>query len=222
MAKKKPIRAKHAVTSATEGYNDVVNGITLTLSNYMYDIDKCQSIAEMLVKKIPSDTFEQRYACTTPTIFARSIICDNLDYISGQISTDSVPENNKTRPSAVDNARRMMFEAYSKFDFVDLTNMLNYRGTHIVPSVQSENEQDSIEEMYIHSEPGTYQVMELQAYVYAILQDALTRFAAQAAEYPDADGIFSEYYNMAAGIFCRIDKASCEISYQPIRTITYS
>ena len=222
MTKKKPIQAKPVNAPATSKYDDVVSNISLILSNYICDVDKCTRIAKSMVDKMADVNFSELVATNTPEVAAKRIICANLRYISTRILDDTPQEVTKAPPNAVETARRMMFEAYAKFDFVDLTNMLNYRHTQIVPSVRDANERDNIEETYIHSGPGAYTVMELQAYVYAILQDVLSRFAAQVNEYPNDDGIFADYYNMTAGIFCLIDKKNCEISYQPVRSVTLS
>lgn len=112
------------------------------------------------------------------------------------------------------------FESYSKIDFVDLTDMLNYR------TVDFNNVgKDSLEEKYIRHSPGEYECKEIQQYVYAVYLEALDRFKDEYSAWlvdnennPDDYELFGEYYNHGSGIHVKVYVDSVEFNYTPIST----
>lgn len=120
--------------------------------------------------------------------------------------------------TAIMKIKEYAFVAFSKFDFVDLTDMLNYRSA-VFSKV---NGPDSLEEKYIYNTPGNYEPLEIQIYVYHVIMEAIDRFKSE-YEYSrqksiDDEHIMGEYFNHGAGILCRVEKDSVEISYIPIES----
>lgn len=110
------------------------------------------------------------------------------------------------------------FESYSKIDFVDLTDMLNYRTADF-----NNVGKDSLEEKYIRHSPGEYEYKEIQQYVYAVYLEALERFKDEYSEWlvhnennPDDYKGFGEYYNHCSGIHVKVYVDSVEFNYTPI------
>lgn len=115
------------------------------------------------------------------------------------------------------------FESYSKIDFVDLTDMLNYR------TVEFNNVnnigKDSLEEKYIRHSPGEYECKEIQQYVYAVYLEALDRFKDEYSAWlvhnennPDDYEGYGEYYNHCSGIHVKVYVDAVEFNYIPIST----
>lgn len=110
------------------------------------------------------------------------------------------------------------FESYSKIDFVDLTDMLNYRTADF-----NNVRKDSLEEKYIIHSPGSYECKEIQQYVYAVYLESLERFKDEYSAWlvdnennPDDYEGFGEYYNHGSGIHVKVYVDSVEFNYTPI------
>lgn len=120
--------------------------------------------------------------------------------------------------AAIMKIKEYAFMAFSKFDFVDLADMLNYRSA-VFSKVDSPN---SLEEKYIYNTPGNYEPLEIQIYIYHIVMEAIDRFRSE-YEYSQQNGIgdediLGEYFNHGTGILCRVKKDFVEISYIPIES----
>ena len=110
------------------------------------------------------------------------------------------------------------FDAFSKFDFVDLTDMLNYR----CAAFSKVEGDDSLEEKYIYNTSGNYEPLEIQIYVYHVVMEAIDRLRSEyehsRQNHIDDERIMGEYFNHGAGILCRVEKDFVEISYIPIES----
>lgn len=125
---------------------------------------------------------------------------------------------NKIIENKINELTKYAFESYSKIDFVDLTDMLNYR------TVDFNNVgKDSLEEKYIRHSPGEYECKEIQQYVYAVYLEALERFKDEYSTWlvdnennPDDYEGYGEYYNHCSGIHVKVYVDSVEFNYTPI------
>lgn len=125
---------------------------------------------------------------------------------------------NKIIENKINELTKYAFESYSKIDFVDLTDMLNYR------TVDFNNVgKDSLEEKYIRHSPGEYECKEIQQYVYAVYLEALERFKDEYSAWlvdnennPDDYEGYGEYYNHCSGIHVKVYVDSVEFNYTPI------
>lgn len=125
---------------------------------------------------------------------------------------------NKIIENKINELTKYAFESYSKIDFVDLADMLNYRTVdfNIVGK-------DSLEEKYIRHSPGEYECKEIQQYVYAVYLEALERFKDEYSAWlvdnennPDDYEGYGEYYNHCSGIHVKVYVDSVEFNYTPI------
>ena len=128
-------------------------------------------------------------------------------------------QNKSESDKVIAKITKYAFDAFSKFDFGDLTDMLNYRGAKF----NRVDDGDDIEGSYIYSKPGEYETMEIQNYVYQVVLKAIDRFRIEyehSQENPDetAAGIIGEYFNRGTGILCRVEKDNVQISYIPIES----
>lgn len=125
---------------------------------------------------------------------------------------------NKIIENKINELTKYAFESYSKIDFVDLADMLNYR------TVDFNNVgKDSLEEKYIRHSPGEYECKEIQQYVYAVYLEALERFKDEYSAWlvdnennPDDYEGYGEYYNHCSGIHVKVYVDSVEFNYTPI------
>lgn len=125
---------------------------------------------------------------------------------------------NKIIENKINELTKYAFESYSKIDFVDLTDMLNYRTVDF-----NYVGKDSLEEKYIRHSPGEYECKEIQQYVYAVYLEALERFKDEYSAWlvdnennPDDYEGYGEYYNHCSGIHVKVYVDSVEFNYTPI------
>ena len=109
------------------------------------------------------------------------------------------------------------FYAYMGIDFVDITEMLNYRKAKFTDvKYHDTNGDETLEETYIIHEPGYYEVKEIQEYIYWALQEALIRFRNELYSGSTVEPLTGEYFNYGSGIFCKVTRDGVEINYLPI------
>ena len=110
-------------------------------------------------------------------------------------------------------------ECFSKIDFEDVTDMLNYRRTTFT-NVGGDN---SIEKWRIFNSPGHYEVNEICQYIYSIMFEAIERFMSefeadlQAVE-PNEIELLGEYFNHDSGLYVKVTVDSVEFEYIPVHT----
>jgi hypothetical protein len=110
-------------------------------------------------------------------------------------------------------------ECFSKIDFEDVTDMLNYRKTTFT-NVGGDN---SIEQWRISNSPGEYEVNEIRQYIYSIMFEAIERFMLefeadlQATE-PNEIELLGEYFNHDSGLYVKVTVDAVEFEYIPVHT----
>jgi hypothetical protein len=111
-------------------------------------------------------------------------------------------------------------ECFSKIDFEDVTDMLNYRRT----TFTNAGGDDSIEKCRISNSPGNYEVNEIRQYIYSIMFEAIESFMSefeadlQSEEPYERDEIIGEYFNHDSGLYVKVSKDSVEFVYIPVHT----
>ena len=167
-----------------------------------------------------------------PTIkeLSYSLIGRNIDAFTHIYKTEETPkfigweETEESRlikkhEDLMNRLYRAAFQAYMELDFVDITEMLNYRKAEFTEVGPIDKKEESLEATYIINKPGEYEVKEIQEYVYWVVQEALHRYlddlnAGMLEE--DPQHMMGEYCNHSSGIFCRVTEDGVEINYVPI------
>ena len=187
-------------------------------SEQIYDIDE---IAKTIILKEDSyiKSAEKTQNKNTYYELAALLVARNMNIVSKLYENkDSELERivNKNE-ELMNNLYKAAFKAYSVFDFVDLTDMLNYRGSEFNHVGATTSKDDSLEAQYIVHKPGSYEVKEIQEYTYWALQEALNRFRDMLTDDAEAnDEALGEYYNHDSGIYCKVTKDAVEINYIPL------
>lgn len=110
-------------------------------------------------------------------------------------------------------------ECFSKIDFEDVTDMLNYRRSTFT-NVGGDN---CIEKWRISNGPGDYEVNEIRQYIYSIMFEAIERFMSefeadlQASE-PNEIELLGEYFNHDSGLYVKVMVDAVEFEYIPVHT----
>lgn len=149
------------------------------------------------------------------------ICCNNLDDEDGVETEEYSSGHEKEHEELMNKLYRAAFYAFSQVDFVDMVDMLNYRCVEFSKVGPRDKKDESLEAQYITNEPGDYEVVEIQKYVYEIVMESLNRFRDEldcGMLENDPEHLIGEYYNHSSGIYCRVLKNGVEISYMPINS----